>query len=107
MTNNDKWRLFRKLVHQCFNEKRCEEVHVTLQNAEAVQMLRDTCMAPEMMMSHPKRFSNSVIMSLGMSTLPRSMKRPMFGRETGLKGLTLCFVKSLASVAPRSGPRIL
>ena len=67
MTNNDKWRLFRKLVHQSFNEARCEKEHVTLQNAEAVQMLRDICVAPELMMSHPKRFSNSIIMSLGES----------------------------------------
>ena len=67
MTNNDKWRLFRKLVHQWFNEVRCEKAYITLQNAEAVQLLRDICIAPELIMSHPKRFSNSIIMSLGKS----------------------------------------
>ena len=67
MTNNDKWRLFRKLVHHFFNETRCEKEHITLQDAEAVQMLRDICIAPELMMRHPKRFSNSIIMSLGES----------------------------------------
>lgn len=65
MTNDDQWRLFRKLVHQFFNETVCENEHVTLQNAEAVHMLRDICIAPEQMMSYPKRFSNSIIMSLG------------------------------------------
>lgn len=64
-TNDDKWRLQRKLVHQFFNETRCEKEYLTLQHAEAVQMLRDTCLAPEQFMYHPKRFSNSIIMSLG------------------------------------------
>ena len=64
-TNDDTWRLQRKLVHQFFSEGRCEKDYLTLQNAEAVQMLRDTCLAPEQFMYHPKRFSNSIIMSLG------------------------------------------
>ena len=64
-TNDEKWRLQRKLVHQFFSEARCEKDYLTLQNAEAVQMLRDTCIAPEQFMYHPKRFSNSIIMSLG------------------------------------------
>ena len=64
-TNDDKWKLQRKLVHQYFNETRCEKDHLTLQNAEAVQMLRDMCTTPERIMYHPKRFSNSIIMSLG------------------------------------------
>ena len=64
-TNDDKWKLQRKLVHQYFNETRCEKDYLTLQNAEAVQMLRDMCAAPERIMYHPKRFSNSIIMSLG------------------------------------------
>lgn len=66
MSNDDKWRLFRKMVHHSFNESRCEKVHLSLQNAEAVQMLRDVCVMPEELMNHPKRFSNSVIMSIGM-----------------------------------------
>lgn len=64
MTNNEKWKLFRKLVHQTFNQSRCEKEHITLQDAEAVQMLKDFCDEPENLMSHPKRFSNSIIMSL-------------------------------------------
>lgn len=64
MAHSDKWRLFRKLVHQQFHEAKCEKEHVPLQNAEAVQMLNDFCVMPEQMMNHPKRFSNSIIMSL-------------------------------------------
>ena len=65
MNQGDKWRLFRKLMHQQFNEGKCEKQHIVLQNAEAVQMLRDFLMEPENLMQHPKRFSNSIIMSLG------------------------------------------
>ena len=67
-TNNDNWRLQRKILHQFFNETLCEKKHITLQNAEAVQMLRDTCLVPELMMRHPKRYSNSIITSMGKSS---------------------------------------
>ena len=62
MQHGDKWRKFRKLIHQQFNEGRVEREHVKLVNAEATQMMRDFCIAPEGMMLHPKRFSNSIIM---------------------------------------------
>lgn len=65
MRHGELWRLFRKLVHQKFHESRCEREHITLQNAEAVQMLKDCLTEPEGLMRHPKRFSNSIIMSLG------------------------------------------
>ena len=65
MPQSDKWRLNRKLVHQHFHEAKCDKEHVPLQNAEAVQMLNDFCEMPGQVMSHPKRFSNSIIMSLG------------------------------------------
>lgn len=42
-----------------------EKKHVEVQNAEAVQMLRDMCVRPDQHMKHPKRYSNSIIMSLG------------------------------------------
>lgn len=64
MTNDEKWKLFRKLVHQAFNQTRCDREHIILQDAEAVQMLKDFYEMPEQLMSHPKRFSNSIIMSL-------------------------------------------
>lgn len=60
------WRTFRKLIHQYFMESVVEKEHITLQNAEAVQMVRDFCLHPEQHMLHPKRYSNSIIMSLGM-----------------------------------------
>lgn len=59
------WRTFRKLIHQYFMESVVEKEHITLQNAEAVQMVRDFCLHPEQHMLHPKRYSNSIIMSLG------------------------------------------
>ncbi|TAQ84218.1 hypothetical protein B7494_g7455 [Chlorociboria aeruginascens] len=64
MQYGPKWKLFRKLLHQQFNEGKCEREHITLQNAEATQMLRDFCLFPDKLMSHPKRFSNSIIMTL-------------------------------------------
>lgn len=69
MGYGDKWRSFRKLIHNYFHENRCEKEHVKLQDAEAVQMLRDFCIAPNDLMKHPKRFSNSIIMSLRMPHL--------------------------------------
>ncbi|PWY76508.1 cytochrome P450 2D18 [Aspergillus sclerotioniger CBS 115572] len=67
----DAWRRGRRLYHQQFNETRCEKQHVILQNAEAIQMLRDFCLSPEALMSHPKRYSNSIMMSivLGIRTM--------------------------------------
>ena len=62
-----RWRLYRKLIHQMWNETRCENDHVKLVDAEAVQMMHDFCVAPEQLMMHPKRFSNSIIMSLSES----------------------------------------
>ena len=64
MQQGPKWKLFRKLLHQQFNEGRGEREHIKLQDAEAVQMLRDFVVQPEQLMVHPKRFSNSIIMSL-------------------------------------------
>lgn len=60
------WRSFRKLIHQEFMESMCEKEHIKIQNAEAIQMLRDFVVAPEHHMLHPKRFSNSVVMSIRM-----------------------------------------
>ena len=64
MNADKRWRRGRKLYHQHFMESKCERDHVPLQNAEAVQMLRDMLTEPENLMYHPKRFSNSIIMSL-------------------------------------------
>lgn len=64
MDSTPTWRLFRKLLHQHFMESVCDKEHINLQNAEAVQMLRDFVLYPKEHMLHPKRFSNSVIMSI-------------------------------------------
>ncbi|TVY35450.1 Cytochrome P450 monooxygenase [Lachnellula occidentalis] len=64
MEYGDKWRKLRKLLHQQLHESRCEKEHIILQNAEAVQMLRDFCLAPDGVMKHPKRFSNSITTTL-------------------------------------------
>ncbi|KAE8337413.1 hypothetical protein BDV24DRAFT_154362 [Aspergillus arachidicola] len=58
------WRTFRRLLHQEFMESRCNSEHITIQNAEAIQMLHDFMTAPQQHMLHPKRFSNSVIMTI-------------------------------------------
>lgn len=59
------WRKMRKLVHQQFTESMVEKSHIAVQNAEAVQMLHDFCVRPDQHMLHPKRYSNSITMSLG------------------------------------------
>jgi hypothetical protein len=58
------WRKFRKLVQQQFTESMCEQEHIKLQNAEAVQMMRDFVTEPENYMLHPRRFSNSIVMCI-------------------------------------------
>lgn len=60
------WRSFRKLAHQNFMESVVERDYLKIQNAEAVQMLFDICQNPSQHMLHPKRFSNSIAMSLSM-----------------------------------------
>ncbi|RAK99000.1 cytochrome P450 [Aspergillus ibericus CBS 121593] len=64
LNQGDIWRRGRRLYHQQFNETRCEQEHVILQNAEAIQMLHDFCRHPEDLMSHPRRYSNSIMMSI-------------------------------------------
>jgi cytochrome P450 len=68
-----KWRVFRRLVQNHFNETRCAQEHLALVDAEAVQMMHDLMVAPNDMMLHPKRFSNSIIMSLVFGTRTASV----------------------------------
>lgn len=70
MNVGERWRLLRKLTHHFFNAAKCEKEHLVVQNAEAVQMLRDFCIEPDQLMLHPVRFSNSIIMSLRECSLP-------------------------------------
>jgi cytochrome P450 family 619 len=69
MQYGNTWRSFRKLIHQYFMESIVEKEHIVLQNAEAVQMIHDYMLYPEKHMRHPKRYSNSIIMSLRKSSL--------------------------------------
>lgn len=64
MAYGPQWRATRKLLHNTLMEKVVESDHLHLQEAEARQMLRDYLVSPEEHMLHPKRFSNSVTMSI-------------------------------------------
>ena len=78
MDYGQQWRGTRKLLHGTFMERVVEDQHVKVQEAEARQMVRDYLMFPEEHMLHPKRFANSIIMSLiwGVRT-PRTGTRHM------------------------------
>lgn len=58
-------RSHRKILHQHLMESQCEQRHVHLQNAEAVQLLRDLIEEPEHFKMHAYRYSNSTVMSIG------------------------------------------
>lgn len=64
MQYGQQWRSTRKLLHTSLMEKVVDEEHLPLQEAEARQMIRDYLLKPEDHMKHPKRFSNSVTMSI-------------------------------------------
>ena len=64
MDYGQQWRGTRKLLHGTFMEKVVEEQHLKLQEAEARQMVRDYLLDPQDHMLHPKRFSNSITMSI-------------------------------------------
>lgn len=64
MAYGPQWRDTRKLLHNTLMEKVVERDYVRLQEAEGNQMLRDYLTNPEEHMLHPKRFSNSIIMSI-------------------------------------------
>lgn len=64
MAYGPQWRATRKLLHTTLMEKVVESDHLKLQDAEARQMLRDYLVNPEEHMLHPKRFANSVTMSI-------------------------------------------
>lgn len=64
MKYGDTWRSFRKIIHQNIMESMCDKEHIKLVEAEQAQMMRDFLLRPEQHMLHPKRMSNSIIMSL-------------------------------------------
>jgi cytochrome P450 len=64
MKHGPQWRSTRKLLHGSWMESVVEECHLSLQEAEARQMVRDYLLRPGEHMLHPKRFSNSVTMAI-------------------------------------------
>ncbi|KAI1167833.1 putative cytochrome P450 oxidoreductase [Nemania serpens] len=64
MPYGEKWRTFRGLMHQHLTENMVQQQHLSLVNAEALQLVRDYMLFPEDHMLHPKRFSNSIINSI-------------------------------------------
>ncbi|KXJ84916.1 cytochrome P450 [Microdochium bolleyi] len=64
MRYGPKWRLFRKLIHQHVASSQCEKSYIQMIEAEETQMMRDFLVNPQDFMLHPKRTSNSVIISV-------------------------------------------
>ena len=79
MDNTPTWRIYRKQIHQVLTESLCDKTHSKLQHAETVQMLHDMLATPHHWANHLKRFSNSVIMSIGKTTfLPHSWTQEFY-----------------------------
>ena len=66
MHYGNQWRTFRKLVHQHLTDAMVENEHLSLVDAEAIQLVRDYMLCPKDHMKHPKRFSNSISNSIRM-----------------------------------------
>ncbi|KAK3074008.1 hypothetical protein LTR53_003904 [Teratosphaeriaceae sp. CCFEE 6253] len=64
MDYGQQWRDTRKLLHGSFMARVVDDQYVQIQEAEASQMLRDYLVEPEHHMLHPKRYSNSITMSI-------------------------------------------
>ncbi|MCJ1231328.1 hypothetical protein MMC12_008005 [Toensbergia leucococca] len=77
-TYGEVWKTYRKLIHQQFMERVCDTQHIIVQNAEAVQMLRDFCISPDQHMRHPKRYSNSSTLSTVYGIRTPSLDTPHF-----------------------------
>lgn len=69
MDKTPTWQLLRRLIHQDLTESLCEKEHTEIQHAETVQMLHDILQSPAEWTTHLKRFSNSVIMTIGKRRL--------------------------------------
>lgn len=82
MQYSDQWRTCRKLIHQYFMETMVMQKHLKVVDAEAVQMVRDFMLEPEGHMKHPKRFSNSIIMSLGKNCSLKSLFPPWTDKDS-------------------------
>lgn len=94
MFYGDKWRTFRRLIHQHLTENMVERQHLSIVDAEAIQLVRDYMISPEDHMLHPKRFSNSISNTIGLSTRPSKKGRQLMTLRT----------QSLVSVLAMSVP---
>lgn len=63
--NDPHWKIARRFMHQNFTASLVEKHHMPQLEAETTQMLRDMIIAPEDFMTHPRRFANSFMMSVG------------------------------------------
>ena len=81
MFYGDKWRTFRRLIHQHLTERMVEREHLSIVNAEAIQLVRDYMLFPEDHMKHPKRFSNSVTNSIGSSPPPETFTTSFYRKK--------------------------
>lgn len=94
MDYGQQWRGTRKQLHSSLMEKVVDREYLPLQEAEGRQMLRDYLLHPEEHMLHPKRFTNSVVMSIiwgvrTATTATRHMHRCV-GLLAGLIVLMAC-----------------
>ncbi|KAI1124391.1 cytochrome P450 2D18 [Nemania abortiva] len=78
MDANEAWKLRRKLYHQILQESRCNKEHVKLVEAESAQLLRDIALAPNDLMLHPGRYSNSITMSIVFGIRTESYNTPHY-----------------------------
>ena len=67
----------------------CEGQHIKIQEAEAVQLMRDYLLYPEQHMLHPKRYSNSIINSIGEDKTLSSLRELSFSLRFCLQSLSL------------------
>ena len=58
----------RKLIHADLTEAMCNKLHAPLQHAEAVQMLHDMMNTPADWKKHIERFTNSIVLCIGMAS---------------------------------------
>ena len=65
MDNTPRWRTMRRLIHQDLTESVCDREHSKIHQAESVQLLYDVLQSPDTWVQHLKRFSNSIIMTIG------------------------------------------
>lgn len=59
------WKMARRFMHQNFTATSVVKNHMPLLEAETTQMLRDMIDSPAEFMTHPRRFANSFMMSVG------------------------------------------